>query len=103
MAITYLLAMWCPVCRRRDSHSGSGTELENLDGDAKGKGTSGSNREAESTDAPARGGLLRSSEEAGVMPVERREQVIAIRIGSTGNGRNPMSNGRRRPSRDGTS
>ena len=34
---------------------------ENLDGDAKGKGTSGSNREAESTDAPARGGLLRSS------------------------------------------
>jgi hypothetical protein len=38
---------------------------ENLDGDAKGKGTSGSNREAESTNAPARGGLLRSSEEAG--------------------------------------
>ena len=27
-------------------------ERENLDGDAKGKGTSGSNREAESTDAP---------------------------------------------------
>jgi hypothetical protein len=25
-----------------------------------------------------RGGLLRSSEEAGVMPVERREQAIAI-------------------------
>src|SRR6516225_10380306 len=31
----------------------------------KGKGTSGSNREAESTDAPDRGGLLRSSGEAG--------------------------------------
>jgi hypothetical protein len=44
---------------------GSGTERENLHGDAKGKGTSGSNREAESTDAPARGGLLRSSDEAG--------------------------------------
>ena len=45
---------------------------------------------AESTDAPARGGLLRSSDEAGVMPVERRERVIAICIGSTGNGRNPV-------------
>ena len=45
-----------------------------------GKGTSGTNREAESTDAPQfRGGLLRSSDEAGVMPVERREQAIAVR------------------------
>jgi hypothetical protein len=69
----------------------------------KGKGTSGSNREAESTDAPVRGGLLRSSEEAGVMPMERREQVIASWPGSTGNGRNPMFNGRRQPSCDGTS
>jgi hypothetical protein len=41
LAITYLLAMRCPVCRRRDSHSGFRTELENLDGDAKGKGASG--------------------------------------------------------------
>jgi len=40
-------------------------ERENLAGDAKGKGTSGSNREAESTDTPSRGGLLRSSVEAG--------------------------------------
>jgi hypothetical protein len=40
-------------------------ELENLVGDAKGKGASGRNREAESTDAPARGGLLRSSDETG--------------------------------------
>jgi hypothetical protein len=39
--------------------------IDVLDGDAKGKGTSGSNREAESTDAPARGGLHRSSDEAG--------------------------------------
>jgi hypothetical protein len=53
-------------------------ERENLIGDAKGKGASGSNREAESTDAPDRGGLLRSSDEAGVMPVERRERAIAI-------------------------
>ena len=61
-------------------------ERENLDGDAKGKGTSGDNHEAESTDAPARGGLLRSSDEVGVMPMERREQVIAIGTGSTGVG-----------------
>src|SRR5215472_16413911 len=67
-----------PACRRREPRLGSRAERENLAGDGKGKGTSGSNREAESTDAPARGGLLRSSKEAGVMPVERREQVIAI-------------------------
>ena len=54
-----------PVCRRREAQPGSRMERENLDGDAKGKGTSGSNREAESTDAPARGGLLRCSEEVG--------------------------------------
>src|SRR6202007_3451604 len=41
MARTYLLAMWCPVQRRRESHAGSCTELENLADDAKGKGTSG--------------------------------------------------------------
>jgi hypothetical protein len=79
-----------PACRRREAQPGSCMERENLDGDAKGKGTSGSNREAESTDAPA-------------MPVERRERVIAIWRGSTGNGRNPMFNGRRQPSRGGTS
>ena len=54
-----------PACRRREAQSGSGMERENLAGDAKGKGTSGSNREAESTDAPERGGLPRSSYEAG--------------------------------------
>jgi hypothetical protein len=52
-----------PACRRREARPGFRMERENLAGDAKGKGTSGSNREAESTDAPARGGLLRSSEE----------------------------------------
>jgi hypothetical protein len=36
----------------------------------------------------------------GVMPVERREQAIAAEFGSTGNGRNPMFNGRRQPSCD---
>src|SRR6266851_9868355 len=61
-----------PACRRREAQLGSCLERENLAGDAKGKGASGSNREAESTDAPERGGLPRSSDEAGVMPVERR-------------------------------
>ena len=83
--------------------SGSCTERENLAGDAKGKGANGSNREAESTHAPSRGGLLRSSDEAGVMPAERRERAIAIWLGSTGNGKNPMFNGRRQPSCGGTS
>ncbi len=32
------------------------------------------------------------------MPVERRKRVIAIGVGSTGNGRNPTINGRRQPS-----
>ena len=45
--------------------SGFRTELENLIGDVKRKGTSGSNREAESIDAPIRVGLLHSSDEAG--------------------------------------
>src|ERR1700730_17058183 len=92
-----------PACRRREAQPGSCSERENLIGDAKGKGASGSNREGESTDAPGRGGLLRSSDEAGVMLVERRERAIAIWLGSTGNGRNPMLNERRQPSRDGTS
>ena len=73
-----------PACRRREAQSGSCTERENLAGDGKGKGTSGSNREAESTDALERGGLLRSSYEAGVMLAERRGQVIAVEPGPTG-------------------
>ena len=68
-----------PACRQREARSGSGTERENLAGDAKGKGTSGSNREAESTDAPERGGLPRSSDEGPVMGLERRGWVIAER------------------------
>ena len=41
VAGTCLLATRCPVYRRRDSHSGFRTELENLADDAKGKRTSG--------------------------------------------------------------
>jgi len=58
-------------------------ERENLAGDGKGKGASGSNREAESTDAPERGGLPCSSDE-GVMLAERRGWVIAVELGPTG-------------------
>jgi hypothetical protein len=70
-----------PACRQREARPGFGTERENLAGDAKGKGASGSNREAESTDAPERGGLPRSSVEAAVMVVERRGWVIAADVG----------------------
>src|SRR6202040_1015564 len=83
-----------PAWRRREGQAGSCTERENLAGDAKGKGASGSNREAESTDAPERGGLPRSSVEAGVMLVERRGQVIAVGSEPTGNRRS--SNSRRK-------
>jgi hypothetical protein len=41
-----------PACRWREAQPGSCKERENLAGDAKGKGSSGSNRKAESTDAP---------------------------------------------------
>ena len=41
MEDTCLLTMWCPVCRRRDSHLGFRMELETLAGHAKGKGSSG--------------------------------------------------------------
>src|SRR5262244_3261302 len=70
-----------PACRQHEARSGSGTERENLAGDAKGKGASGFNREAESTDASERGGLPRSSDEAAAMAMERRGQVIAVDLG----------------------
>ena len=61
-------------------------ERENLAGDGKGKGTSGDNREAESTDAPERDGLLRSSVEAAVMVAERRGWVIDVEAGQLATG-----------------
>ena len=75
-----------PACRQREARPGFGTERENLAGDAKGKGASGSNREAESTDAPERGGLPRSSDETGVMPVERRGRVTDVGLGQPATG-----------------
>src|SRR6266700_5222182 len=78
-----------PAYRRREAQSGSGMERENLAGDAKGKSTSGSNREAESTDAPERGGLPRSSDEGPVMGLERRGWVIAAIWANWFAGRSP--------------
>jgi hypothetical protein len=68
-------------------------ERENLAGDGKGKGTSGSNREAESTDAPERGGLPRSSGEAGVMLVERRGGSSPLIWANRFAERSPLSTG----------
>src|SRR5256712_13170044 len=81
-----------PAWRRREAQSGSCTERENLAGDAKGKGTSGSNREAESTDAPERGGLPRSSVEAGKCPWSEGGGSSPLRSGqpATGGTRYPL-------------
>src|SRR5258705_13843777 len=88
-----------PACRQREARPGCRMERENLAGDAKGKGASGSNREAESTDAPDRGGLPRSSVEAGVMPVERRggssplDRSTAVGQPASGGARSSMEGG----------
>ena len=82
-----ILAERHPAYRWREAQPGSCKERENLAGDAKGKGPSGANRKAESTDAPERDGLPRSSDEAGVMLVERRGRVIAVELGPTGGAR----------------
>jgi hypothetical protein len=92
-----------PACRRREAQPGSCTERENLIGDVKGKGTSGSNREAESTHAPGRGELLRSSDEASVMLVERRERGHRHLARVNRQREEPDVHGRRQPSRGGTS
>ena len=65
MEETYSLAMRCPVYRRRDSNLGFRAELENLAGDGKGKGTSGSTARLNVPMRQLRGGLLGSSGEAG--------------------------------------
>jgi DNA methylase len=84
-----------PAWRRREAQPGSCMERENLDGDAKGKGASGSNREAESTDAPARGGLnagqgsfYRSQHElVGVFRVGEEAHLNNIQLGRHGRSR----------------
>ncbi len=72
-----------PACRWREAQLGFCTERENLAGDDKGKGASGDNRKAESTDAPERGGPPRSSVEGSVMELEQRGRVIVIELRPT--------------------
>src|SRR6202158_6255120 len=67
-----------PAYRRREAQSGSCMERENLAGDAKGKGASGSNREAESTDAPGRGRTPPKCCRGGESPVKRGGQVTPL-------------------------
>src|SRR3982074_2931377 len=79
-----------PACRRREAQSGSCMERENLAGDAKGKSASGSNREAESTDAPERGGLPCSRDEAGECPWREGGGASPWSLGQRGQtGRSP--------------
>jgi hypothetical protein len=62
-------------------------ERENQAGDAKGKDTSGSNREVESTNAPERDGLPRSSDEVGQCPWSEgggSSPLSAGQLGQTG-------------------
>src|SRR6516165_3571770 len=91
MAETYLLAMRCPVYRRRESHLGFRTELENLAGDGKGKSTSGRTVRlkvpmrqpgADCSVVALKRGNSRGAKGAGHL---RWNQ-----FGTTGNGRNPL-------------
>ena len=78
------------------------TERENLAGDAKGKGTSG---ESARPKVP----MHRSGSDCSIVVMKRGNARGAKGaghrhwIGSTGNGRNPIINGRRQPSGGGTS
>src|SRR6266481_5301574 len=92
-----------PACRWREPQLGSCTERENLTGDAKGKGASGANREAESTDASGRGGLLRSSDEAGQCPWSEGGRSPTLGVSQLATGGAPILDGRRQPSFGGTS
>jgi hypothetical protein len=76
MEETYLLAMRCPVYRRRDSHPGFRTELENLVGNDKGEGPSGSPAKPTVPMCRNRGGLLREAGGAKAQPDSHRETNV---------------------------
>ena len=91
-----------PACRRREARQGSCTERENLHGDAKGKGTSGANREPK---VPMR----RLGADCSVVVVKRGNARGAKGAGHRHWPRvnrqreEPDLNGRRQPACDGTS
>ena len=68
-----------PACRRREPQRGTRMQRANLRFDAKGKATSGSHREDESTEAGRRGGAARRSDEGPVMGLERGGCVVQPR------------------------
>ena len=104
MAETYVLAMRCPVYRRRESHPGFRTELENLAGDDKGKGASGSS-------ARPKLPMRQSGADCPVVPMRRRNVRGGKGVGHPRRDRlvnwqqeEPVGLGRRRqPSGGGTS
>src|SRR5262245_4170929 len=65
--------------RRRVPHPATRMERADLRWDAKGKATSGSNREGESSEAGLRGGAARRSDEGPVMGLERGSCVVQPR------------------------
>lgn len=69
MEVTYLLAMWCPVYKGRDSNLDLGAELGNSSCDVKGKPYKCSPRRGK---VPMRMMGAHISDEAPVMGVERR-------------------------------
>jgi hypothetical protein len=86
MAVTYLLAVRCPMYRQHDFHLGFDTELENLSA-AEGKCTSGGPaRPKVPIRRPGRDCLILAWKR--VTPVERRGQAIRVMINLVnGNGR----------------
>ena len=82
-----LLLGWCPAVRRRESEPGFCAERGNLAVDAKGEARAGGPCKRQSTDAVARGGAARSSEEA-------YESGWSEGVASSGYVRRPTSDGR---------
>ena len=88
---TYLLAMRCPVQRRRESNPGFRTELENLAGDDKGKGTSGRTvRPKVPMRKPGADGSVVAVKRGNARGAKGAGHLRRDRYGSTGNRRNSL-------------
>jgi hypothetical protein len=74
-AETYLLAVWCPVYRRHDSHSGLDAELGNSACDAKRKPYKCDSRRGKVSMHMQGADFPVGSDEALVMSVERRGKI----------------------------
>src|SRR4029077_11245474 len=84
-----------PAYRRREAQSGSCVERENLAGDAKGKGASGANREAEipmrrrGADCPVV--VMKRGNARGAKGVGHQHWIGSTDVGKTGSGRSPIN------------